>query len=189
MTHKPARLRRRGFTLIELMIVVAIIGILSAIAIPSFTRYQLKSRTAEAKTNIGGIRTAAVAFRAEFDTYARLGVATPAVVPPGTKAPWPSTPCPDSCSRDNWMDCSEFACIGFEPAGMVYFSYFGIGLPGAWHVEAVSDLDGDGSLSSWHYGKREPSSPGNLTAPHHPASTCGGVIPQDELYDCRPNIY
>ena len=47
MTIK-ARKRSGGFTLVELMIVVAIIGILAAVAIPAFTRYVKKSRTAEA---------------------------------------------------------------------------------------------------------------------------------------------
>jgi prepilin-type N-terminal cleavage/methylation domain-containing protein len=47
MTIK-ARKHSGGFTLVELMIVVAIIGILAAVAIPAFTRYVKKSRTAEA---------------------------------------------------------------------------------------------------------------------------------------------
>jgi len=47
-----------GFTLIELMIVVAIIGILAAIAIPNFLKFQCKSKQSEAKTNLSGIFTA-----------------------------------------------------------------------------------------------------------------------------------
>jgi len=59
----------KGFTLIELMIVVAIIGILAAIAIPNFLRYQAKSKQSEAKTNLGAIGTNAEAYHSEKDVY------------------------------------------------------------------------------------------------------------------------
>ncbi|MEK6537641.1 MAG: prepilin-type N-terminal cleavage/methylation domain-containing protein, partial [Nitrospirota bacterium] len=61
--------REKGFTLIELMIVVAILGILAAIAIPNFMRFQAKSKQSEAKTNLGAIGTTAEAWRTEKDTY------------------------------------------------------------------------------------------------------------------------
>ncbi len=60
--------KQEGFTLIELMIVVAIIGILAAIAIPNFVAYQAKSRQSEAKVNLGAIFTSATAFAAEQST-------------------------------------------------------------------------------------------------------------------------
>jgi type IV pilus assembly protein PilA len=50
---------RQGFTLIELMIVVAIIGVLSVISIPNFLMFQAKARQAEAKAALGAIFTAA----------------------------------------------------------------------------------------------------------------------------------
>ena len=66
----PIRQRlQRGFTLIELMIVVAIIGILAAIAIPNFTRFQAKSKQSEVKTNLKAIFTAAKSYFAERDNY------------------------------------------------------------------------------------------------------------------------
>jgi type IV pilus assembly protein PilA len=60
---------KKGFTLIELMIVVAIIGILAAIAIPNFLNYQCKARQSEAKTALGTIRTLQEAYTAEYDGY------------------------------------------------------------------------------------------------------------------------
>ena len=61
--------KNRGFTLIELMIVVAIIGILAAIAIPNFIKFQAKSKQSEAKTNLKAIFTAEKAYYGEKDTF------------------------------------------------------------------------------------------------------------------------
>ncbi len=54
--------KRKGFTLIELMIVVAIIGILAAVAVPGFMKYIKDSKTSEAKVNIKAIAEGASAF-------------------------------------------------------------------------------------------------------------------------------
>lgn len=59
----------KGFTLIELMIVVAIIGILAAIAIPNFSKFQQRARQSEAKTNLKAFFTAAQSYFAEFGSY------------------------------------------------------------------------------------------------------------------------
>jgi type IV pilus assembly protein PilA len=60
---------KKGFTLIELMIVVAIIGILAAIAIPNFLKFQAKSKQSEAKTNLKGIYTAETGYFGEKNAY------------------------------------------------------------------------------------------------------------------------
>nr|AFX67145.1 pilin [Myxococcus sp. 004-62] len=61
--------RNHGFTLIELMIVVAIIGILAAIAIPNFIKFQARSKQSEAKTNLKALYTAQKSFFSEKDRY------------------------------------------------------------------------------------------------------------------------
>ena len=59
-----------GFTLVELMVVVAIIGILSAIAVPNFKKYQAKSKQSEAKIQLAAVYNSEVGTQSDYDTYA-----------------------------------------------------------------------------------------------------------------------
>lgn len=60
----------KGFTLVELMVVVAIIGILSAIAVPNFKKYQAKSKQSEAKIQLAAVYSTEVGANSDYDTYA-----------------------------------------------------------------------------------------------------------------------
>lgn len=60
---------RGGFTLIELMIVVAIIGLLATIAVPTYMGFLARTRQGEAEANLGGIFTNEQAYYSEFETY------------------------------------------------------------------------------------------------------------------------
>jgi prepilin-type N-terminal cleavage/methylation domain-containing protein len=59
----------KGFTLIELMVAVVILGILVTLATGGFLSYQAKVKQAEAKTNLGSICELAISYKAEYDTY------------------------------------------------------------------------------------------------------------------------
>jgi type IV pilus assembly protein PilA len=68
----------RGFTLIELMIVVAVVGILTAVAIPTFLRYQSKARQTEVKSNLGGIFVIEASYFGEngrYGSFSEIGFA------------------------------------------------------------------------------------------------------------------
>jgi len=100
---------RKGFTLIELMIVVAIIAILAAIAIPQYRKFQLKAKAAEGKTNLEAIRVAEESYAAEFDKYVECG--------------WAGNTAEDTTGTSTWTASDGFDSIGFAVKGKCLFVY------------------------------------------------------------------
>ncbi len=121
--------KKEGFTLIELMIVVAIIGILAAIAIPAFVNYVKRAKTSEASSNLKAMFQGAAAYY-EQENWAQ-GVVTAG----GTVAA--STHCTvDQALQDgepsdakrviDWSaetDFTSFTSLNFAPADPLYFDY------------------------------------------------------------------
>ena len=90
--------KAKGFTLIELMIVVAIIGILAAIAIPNFLRYQIRSKFSELKTNVEAIYKSEESLRqSERQIFANAAT--------GAYASMPATPTATSCAAVGTARC------------------------------------------------------------------------------------
>lgn len=172
--RKINRKNENGFTLIELMIVVAIIGILAAIAIPNFLRFQLKSKSSEGKVNIAAIRTAEESYLAEFGTYV-AGTASPAAAPTTAKA--------------TFIDAGGFNTLGWSPEGQVFFQYgvaWTAGTPSAYTISASADIDGDSTTQSWGYVKPVAGTTAGVAGVHASCVAAGVGATQNQLNTVGP---
>ena len=118
----------KGFTLIELMIVVVIIGILAALAIPRFMRATTKSKQSEAKQVLKQIYTMQHAYRQEYNTYALNGTTASAVAAQQT----------------------AFGRIGVDIMSTARYTYTLVAAAATFTATATSGvLDDDATVDTW----------------------------------------
>lgn len=142
-------LRSAGFTLVELMIVVAIIGVLASVAIPSFQNYQLTAKRAEAFSNLSALGKAQKAYFAEFNDFVA-----------SEPEPWfTSGVLATNVKRNSAPVGPAYLDVGWIPEGDVFFDYdtataadplngnCGACTEGCFTSSAYGDLDGDGLFS------------------------------------------
>jgi prepilin-type N-terminal cleavage/methylation domain-containing protein len=124
---------RKAFTLVELMIVVAIIGILASIAVPNFVEMQYRAKRSESDINVRGIATAQVALEASQDMFVTGSSNPGGSITKQTRA-WDRT-------KRGWDT------LGWEPDGEVRCNYTTRVLSSrhdnAFRVSAACDIDND----------------------------------------------
>jgi prepilin-type N-terminal cleavage/methylation domain-containing protein len=120
MTMSARSLRQRGFTLIEIMLVLAIIGCLSVLCIPLFQRFAARARRAELNTVLGKME---LAFRNNYQATGNYGNFI--LVPPGNPnvdAEW--NPASPAGPGDSWnLNSPSYQTFPFPPDGALHLRY------------------------------------------------------------------
>jgi len=130
---------KNGFSLVELMIVVAIIGILAAIAIPNFITMQLKAKRGEIPGNVDGIKTAQLAYGAAFDGY------VPTAVQPRGSGSLDKTAVTWATTYTDWNT------LNWKPDGLVRGDYVVVTTASAtdFTISGQSDVDNDDTVVTY----------------------------------------
>lgn len=138
MNHMISRLKKRGFTLIELMIVVAIIGILAAVAIPAFMDYMKKSKKTEASLQLNKIAKNSKVY---YNTNAGYVQGTAGVKPTTYNA---TGKCKAETIDSTWAADTVWAALDFQidEPNLFKYDYTGTAVAAA-NAHAVGDLDCD----------------------------------------------
>jgi type IV pilus assembly protein PilA len=156
------KLTKRGFTLIELMIVVAILGILAAVAIPAFLNYMRKAKTSEATLNIDRVYEGGVTyFEAEHVKRGVTGLVVQHCLP--SSADWTPNATPGSQKYDAATTATLFSgnptwkALDFAMGDNFYYAYQFDNIAGtdsitgeepiAYRAAAMGDLDSDTNTS------------------------------------------
>jgi type IV pilus assembly protein PilA len=147
-----------GFTLVELMVVVAIIGVLAAVAVPSFMRYITKAKTAEVEQNIEKLSTGARAYFLDSQVAKNIGGATIGQRFPASTALSPAISCCDGGAdrclpRDSYWADPTWRALTFSVDDPHYYRYefesANSGVDAEFTARAYGDLDCDNLLSTF----------------------------------------